>query len=96
MSLSQLVQIFFHPTETVFGPLFRLVLKTDPSIVAGVLDDVEDVIIADLAGRIRLMTVRYLRNLDVTWIMSSNQIETRDFKARLLVTVKRVPTTTSE
>jgi hypothetical protein len=66
LHISQLVQIFFHPTETVFGPLFWLVLKADPTIVAGVLDDVEDVIVVDLAGRIRLMTVRYLRNLDVT------------------------------
>jgi hypothetical protein len=62
-----LLLIFLQPSESLFGPVFRFVLEPDPTIVAGFSEDVEDVIVVDLAGRVRLVAIRDLGNLDVTW-----------------------------
>jgi hypothetical protein len=61
-----LLPIFLQPSESVFGPVFRFVLESDPTIVAGFSEDVEYVIVVDLSGRVRLVAVRDLGNLDVT------------------------------
>ena len=59
--------IFHQPSKSVFSPVFRFVLEPDPTIVAGFSEDVEDVIVVNLTGRVRLVAVRDLGNLDVTW-----------------------------
>jgi hypothetical protein len=61
-----LLLIFLQPSESFFSPVFRFVLKSDPTVVAGFSEDVEDVIVVDLSGRVRLVAIRYLSNLDVT------------------------------
>ncbi len=56
---------FLEPTESVFCPVFRFVLEADPSVVTRAADDVKDVVKVDLAGRVRLVTVRHLSDLNV-------------------------------
>jgi hypothetical protein len=61
-----LLLIFLQPSESFFSPVFRFVLESDPTVVAGFSEDVEDVIVVDLSGRVRLVAIRDLSNLDVT------------------------------
>ncbi len=56
---------FLEPTESIFSPVFRFVLEADPAVVTRASDDVKDVVEVDLAGRVRLVTVRHLSDLNV-------------------------------